>query len=76
MVVSVMAALTRTVPLAVGLIFLLRSLWLYAVGLVVVDLGVATGSLAGLFAVSVVGRCALCLPGTWARAMFSRVART
>ena len=76
MFISVMAALMRTVPLVVGLIFLLRSVQLYAVGLVVVDLGAAIVSLAGLFVVSVVGKCALCLLGTCVRARVSRAART
>ena len=61
MVISVMAALTRTVPLVIWLIFLLQPAQLYAVGLVVVSLGVAIASSAGLLVVSVVGKCALCL---------------
>ena len=75
-VISVMAALTGTVPLVVGLIFLLRSVQLYAAGLVVVDLGAAMVSLAGLFVVSLVGRCSLCLLGMCVRARVSRAART
>ena len=38
-VISVMAALTRTVPLVTGLIFLLQPAQLYGVGLVVTSLG-------------------------------------
>ena len=75
-VISVMAALTRTVPLVVGLIFLLQPTQLYAVGLVVVSLGAAIVSSANLFVLLVVGRYALCLLGTCVCARVSRVART
>ena len=75
-VTSVMAALTRTVPLVVGLIFLLQPAQLYVVGLVVVSLGAAVASSVDMFVVLVVWRCALCLLGTCVRARASRVART
>ena len=75
-VISVMAALTRTVPLVVGLIFLLQPAQLYVVGLVVASLGAAIASSADLFVVLVVGRCALCLLGTCVRGRASRVAQT
>ena len=75
-VISVMAALTRTVPLVVGLIFLLQPAQLFAVGLVMVSLGAALVSSADLFAVLVAGRYALCLLGTCVCARVSRVART
>ena len=50
-VISVMAALTRMVPLVTGLIFLLQPAQLYVVGLVVASLEASTASSAGLFVV-------------------------